>query len=99
MSQFENTIRRAALIRGVILGVVLLAISIASYYVLINIKAGAVQMIISQVVFSFVIPLIAALIFSFNLRKNIGGYWTLRQAVTGIFIMVVVNYAIQIVGK
>ena len=29
------------------------------------------------------------------LRKKIGGYWILRQAVTGIFIMFVVAFAIQ----
>jgi len=99
MSQLENTIRRAALIRGVILGVILLVLSIASYYVLIYTSASALQLIVIQVVFSFVVPLIVALLFSFDLRKKIGGYWTLRQAVTGIFIMLVVNYAIQIVGK
>jgi hypothetical protein len=100
MSQLENTIRKAAAIRGIFLGLVLLAFSIASYYVLIYTTQTALQVIITQVViFSFVIPLIVALIFSFNLRKGVGGYWTFRQAVTGIFIMFVVNYAIQIIGK
>ncbi|MBS1533283.1 MAG: DUF4199 domain-containing protein [Bacteroidetes bacterium] len=99
MTPLENTIRKAAAIRGVILGIVLLAFSIASYYVLINTEESALQMVITQTIFSFVIPLIVALIFSFNLRKSIGGYWTFRQAVTGIFIMFVINYAIQVVGK
>lgn len=99
MTQLENTIRRVSVIKGLFLGIILLTISIASYYVLVYTKESAVQIIITQVIFSFIVPLIAALAFSFNLRKKIGGYWTLRQAVTGIFIMFVVNYAIQIAGK
>jgi Protein of unknown function (DUF4199) len=99
MTELENTIRKASLIRGIILGVVLLAVSIVSYYVLIDTRESAFQIIITQVIFSFVVSLIVALFLSFNLRKKIGGYWTLRQAVTGIFIMLVVNYAIQIIGK
>ncbi|HWD87370.1 MAG TPA: DUF4199 domain-containing protein [Mucilaginibacter sp.] len=99
MSQLENTIRRAGAIRGLFLGVILLALSIISYYVLIYNTQNAWLILISPVIFSVVIPIIIVLIFCFNLRKRIGGYWTFRQAVTGIFIMFAVNYVIQVAGK
>lgn len=99
MSQLENTIRRAAAIRGLFLGAILLTLSIISYYLLIYNTENASLILISPVIFSVVIPIIIVLIFCFNLRKQIGGYWTFRQAVTGIFIMFLVNYFIQVVGK
>jgi hypothetical protein len=99
MTQLENTIRKAGAIRGIFLGIILLAVSIASYYVLVYAAGGAWLIVFSPVIFSVIIPIIIVLFFCFNLRKSIGGYWTFKQAVTGIFIMFIVNYAIQAVGK
>jgi len=99
MSQFENTIRRVAAVKGLLLGVILLALSIISYYVLVSATDSAWIILVSPMIFSVVLPIIVVLIFCFNLRKRIGGYWTFKQAVTGIFIMFAVNYAIQVIGK
>lgn len=99
MTQLENTIRKASSIRGLILGVVLLIISILSFYVLISDTGSAGLIVFSPIIFSVFIPIVIVLLFCFNLRKNIGGYWTLRQAVTGIFIMFVISYAIQVIGR
>jgi hypothetical protein len=100
MTQLESTIRRASSIRGLILGVVLLAVSILSFYVLTSDTGNNAWLIVfSPIIFSVFIPILIVLVFCFNLRKNIGGYWTFRQAVTGIFIMFVLSYAIQVIGR
>jgi hypothetical protein len=99
MSQLKNTIRRVSAIKGIFLGIVLLVVNILSYYLLISTTGNAWVIVFSPVIFSVAIPIIAVLIFCFYLRKSIGGYWVYRQAVTGIFIMFVVCYAIQVVGK
>lgn len=99
MSQLENTIRRASAIKGILLGFILLAIAILSYYLLVYESDNTWVIILSPVIFSVVIPIVVVLIFCFNLRKSIGGYWTFKQAVTGIFIMFIVSYVIQVVGK
>jgi hypothetical protein len=99
MTQLENTIRRASTIRGLILGVVLLAVSILSFYMLTADTGSAWLIVFSPIIFSVFIPIVIVLLFCFNLRKNIGGYWTFRQAVTGIFIMFVLSYVIQVIGR
>src|ERR1700758_4703041 len=99
MTQLENTIRRTSAIRGLILGVVLLAVSILSFYILTSDTGNAWLIVFSPIIFSVFIPILIVLVFCFNLRKNIGGYWTFRQAVTGIFIMFAISYAIQVIGR
>lgn len=99
MSQLENTIRRIAAIKGIFLGIVLLTVSILSYYLLVYASGNGWLIVFSPLIFSVIIPIIFVLIFSFNLRKSIGGYWTFKQAATGIFIMFAVCYVIQVVGK
>ncbi len=99
MTPLENAIRKAASIRGLILGLVLLVISVLSFYVLTSDTGNAWLIVFSPIIFSVFIPILIVLVFCFNLRKKIGGYWTLRQAVTGIFIMFIISYAIQVIGR
>ena len=35
----------------------------------------------------------------FNIRKNVGGLWTFKQATTGIFIMLMCAYLFNLIGK
>ena len=99
MTQLENTIRRASSIRGLILGVALLAVSILSFYILTSDTGNAWLIVFSPIIFSVFIPIVIVLLFCFNLRKIIGGYWTFKQAVTGIFIMFILSYAVQVIGR
>jgi|SRR5581483_7958621 len=99
MTQLENTIRKTAAIKGLILGLILLAMSIIFYYMLISGIMVGTTIIIASLFFSFIIPIGIALLFGFNLRKSIGGYWTFRQATTGMFIMFAICYVMQVVGK
>jgi hypothetical protein len=95
----ENQIRRKSLIKGLYLGAILLVLSILSYYLIISMPDKAWLIVFSPIIFSVFIPILIVLLLCFNLRKNIGGYWTLRQAVTGIFIMFVISYVVQVVGR
>jgi len=99
MTPLENKIRRASSIRGLILGVVLLTLGILSFYVLTSDTGNAWLIVFSPIIFSVFIPILIVLVFCFNLRKNIGGYWTFKQAVTGIFIMFAISYVIQVIGR
>ena len=86
--QLNRSIKIQGLSRGLILGSILTAISIIYFYF--TIGAGAIQIAVGFVLFPYILPIIAAALLCFNLRKKIGGYWTLRQATTGIFIMFVI---------
>ncbi|MGF7040749.1 DUF4199 domain-containing protein [Mucilaginibacter lappiensis] len=94
----ENTdqqIRKKAIPNGVVLGVALSIFSICSFYFMISMGASVVLMTSAPVFFSLILPLAAAALLCFNLRKRIGGYWSFKQAATGIFVMFIVAFVVQ----
>ncbi|HVS94030.1 MAG TPA: DUF4199 domain-containing protein [Mucilaginibacter sp.] len=95
----NQKIKKRSIISGLVLGVVLLALSIASFYLIISATANVMMIIFSPILFSVLLPVVVVLLFCFDLRKRIGGYWTFRQAVSGIFIMFLVSYMIQVLGR
>jgi hypothetical protein len=99
MNDLEKEIRKNAIKGGLILGAILLALSIFSFYFITAITKSPILFVASPIVFSFVIPLILVVIFCFYGRKKIGGYWSFRQATSGIFIMFFIAYIIQTVGR
>jgi len=82
---------------GSLLGVVLLALSIFSFYFITKIVQSQLIFLITPVFFSL-LPIALVIIFCFNERKKIGGYWNFKQATTGIFIMCLTAFVIQTVG-
>lgn len=88
--EIDKTIRIQGLIKGLILGVVLTVISVVYFYFMIGV-ASAVAITVGSVLFTYILPIAAAALLCLNLRKAIGGFWTLRQATTGIFIMFVIS--------
>jgi hypothetical protein len=99
MDNIEQKIKINSVKSGLILGVILLALSIFSYYFITVIAKSAMLFVAGPIFFSFIIPIVAVSFFCFNERKKIGGYWTFKQATTGIFIMFFIAYLIQLVGK
>jgi hypothetical protein len=95
----EQRIKNIFLKYGIILGVILLALSILSYYLIIRTTTSPVLFVAIPIFFSLFIPIILTVFFCFNGRKKLGGYFTFKQATTGIFIMFIVAYLIQFVGK
>jgi ABC-type antimicrobial peptide transport system permease subunit len=95
----DKKIKKQALIQGLFLGLVISAISITYFYFMVTVAKSAVVITFGSMVFSYLLPLAAAALFSLNLRAKIGGLWTMRQAGTGIFIMFFVSYLMVFIIK
>jgi Protein of unknown function (DUF4199) len=99
----ENNVNRQlrinAIIKGLILGVIVLASSIFSYYFITGITKTMLLIVACPYFFAIIVPLILTLFFSVDMRKKLGGYWSFKQAVTSIFIMFLVCYAILTIGR
>jgi len=55
--------------------------------------------ILAPIIFRAFIPIFVVLFLCFNIRKNVGGLWTFKQATTGIFIMLITAYLFNLAGK
>lgn len=81
METTEN-LNKAAINNGVIIGIIGSLLGILPYYIapsmMGSIWYGLVVSLISLVIY---------IILTFDLRKKIGGYWTFREALKGIFLM------------
>lgn len=99
METLEQRIRKVFIKNGLWLGAILLALSIFSFYFITKINNSAVLFVAAPIIFSFVIPIALVVVFCFRGRKQIGGYWSFKQATTGIFIMFLIAYGIQEIGK
>jgi hypothetical protein len=97
--ELEQRIRIIFLKYGIVLGFILLAFDISSYYIITRITTSPVLFVAVPIFFSLFIPIFLTVFFCFNGRKKLGGYWTFKQATTGIFIMFLVAYLIQFIGK
>lgn len=83
---------------GIGFGLIALILGVISSYVLVSTTSLA-MIFISPIVISIIIPIIIAIFFAKDLRKKIGGYWNLRQATSGMFIMFLVSYVISVGGN
>jgi len=95
----NTSIRSKALNNGLILGCILFVLSIFVFYLITSIANSVWMISFAPLVFSVILPIIAAVFLCIDLRKKLGGYWTLRQATTGIFIMFILAYAVQAIGR
>jgi len=99
----ENTktlenLKPEAVKNGIGLGLIALVLGVLSAYLLVGAKSMMAIFLIPIGV-GLIIPLVVAVLFCLDLRKKIGGFWNLRQATSGIFIMFLVTYAISNVGN
>jgi hypothetical protein len=95
----DSKIKKQGVINGLLLGVIQFALAVLSFYFMISIAQSAVLITAGATIFSYVLPLISAVILCFSLRKKIGGLWTMRQATTGIFIMFLVSYLVLFISR
>lgn len=93
-----ESLKPEAVKNGIGLGLIALVLGILSAYLLVGAKSMMAIFLIPMGV-GLIIPLIVAVLFCLDLRKKIGGFWNLRQATSGIFIMFLVTYAISNVGN
>lgn len=99
MNSLQNTIRKNSVISGLLLGLILTAIGIFSFYFITQMADTPVLFIAGPTIIKVMLPIVVVIFFCFDARKRIGGYWTFRQATTAIFIMFMVAYIVQSIGQ
>jgi hypothetical protein len=99
MDNIEQRIKINGLKNGLLLGIIITALSIISYYLIISITNSPLIFVIVPILLKVFIRIFCFVFFCLIFRKSIGGYWTFRQATTGIFIMLFAAYLLQLVGK
>ncbi len=98
MDKALKEIRKDALQNGLILGGVLLVLDILALFVLAN--SESILVVFLCYLFGYlIIPVTAAVILIKRLREKIGGFWTLRQATSGIFIVFISAYLTSSAGS
>ncbi|MFI5163208.1 MAG: DUF4199 domain-containing protein [Sphingobacteriales bacterium] len=97
MENLDQQIKKNGFNSGVLLGVIILVLGIFTFYLITGMTTSLVVVIGGPIILSVLVPIALAVFFCIGLRKKIGGFWTFKQAVTGIFIMFFTAYVIQAV--
>lgn len=95
----NKPLRINAIKKGVILGLILLGLNIFSFYFITGMTKAAALIVAGPFLFTILIPLAATIFLILDMRKKVGGYWSFRQATTGVFIMFMVSYILLSVGR
>ncbi|MBC7653455.1 MAG: DUF4199 domain-containing protein [Oligoflexus sp.] len=77
-----DNLNKNAITNGIIIAVITIAIQLLTYY--------AAPQLLGATWYGIVISLLSLVIyivFTLDLRKKVGGFWSFKQALTGIFIM------------
>jgi hypothetical protein len=99
MENINSVIKRKGVIHGIYFGILLLILGIFLYYYKTQLTESFFMIAVGADYIMWLVRAILAALFCYTLRIKIGGYWNVRQATTGIFIMFLVTYAIQFVGR
>ena len=92
----KKRLRSTGIVFGLLLGVALTVLSIISFYIILS--ANSVVVISSvPFIFSVLLPILLVVVLCINFRKKIGGFWIMREAATGIFIMFFVAFMMQFI--
>jgi hypothetical protein len=96
----DNEVKKKGFIKGIFLGLIVVIGNILSFYYMVNtVQAHPLLVLPGSFIFTILIPLISIILFTLNIRKSIGGFWSFRQAVTAMFIMVFTTFTILTVGR
>ena len=95
----EQKIRNVFIRYGLVFGAIYLALDIISYYFITRFTTSAALFVAGPIIFRLLVPIVLTAFFCFNGRKKIGGYWTLKQATTGVFIMFLITFLMQLIGR
>lgn len=94
----EKDIKKSALLSGLVLGLVLCVLSVVVFYIIIASTSIWLTYLV-PIIFSVILPIAIAIVMGLDLRKKAGGFWTLKQATTGIFIMFIIAYIVNTIGR
>jgi hypothetical protein len=95
----SNQLKKYSIRNGLILGLILLSFNIISFYLITTIVKSPLGVIGIPYLFSIILPIPFAIIFTYNLRALIGREWNFRIATSGIFIMFLVAYFVISIGR
>jgi hypothetical protein len=96
----DSEVKKKGLIKGLFLGLIVVIMNIVSFYYLTGtVESHPLLVLPASFIFTIVIPLIAVILFTLDIRKSIGGYWSFRQAATAIFIMLFTTYILLTIGR
>lgn len=91
MEDLNAAVRKQGALRGLLFGGIMLFIDILKlYYLAYYAQSPLVTFILLYPVY-YIVLFAMALLFVNSLRNKIGRYWNLKQAITGIFIMLFVS--------
>lgn len=82
MELSTENLNKAASTNGVVIGILSIVIGVVTYYVFPQLLGS-----ISFGIGSLVVSLLIYIFFTIDLRKKIGGYWSFKEALRGIFLM------------
>lgn len=80
---------------GLILGVAMFVLGIALLFLMQSANSFWTMVIIFPLVFLVIGPIVLSVFICRSLRKNIGGYWTFKQALKSIFIVFFVGWLVS----
>lgn len=98
MQDLNRQIRIKGAQYGAVLGAVILALHLFSYFLMTKVSTPLWVTAFSPLIFTNLLPIVAAVLLCLRLREKIGGYWELRQASSGIFVMFLTSYLIFFFG-
>ncbi len=98
MQDLNRQIRIKGAQYGAVLGAVILALNLFSYFLMTKVSTPLWVTAFSPLIFTNLLPIVAAILLCLRLREKIGGYWELRQASSGIFVMFLTSYLIFFFG-
>jgi len=91
MENLNSAVRKEGALRGVMFGILMLIIDILKmYYLAYQSQSPLVTFIVLYPVY-YIVLFGVALFFINGLRSKVGRYWTIKQAITGIFIMLFIT--------
>jgi len=96
-SDIERRIKINGVKSGLLLGIITTALGVFYFYFITSIAKSPILIVAGPVFFYLFIPIFVIVYLCFDARKKIGGYWTFKQATTGIFIMFLVAYLLYLV--
>ena len=95
----SRDLKKYSIINGLILGLVLLAFNIISFYLITTVVKSPLGVIGVPYIFSIILPIPCAIIMVYKLRVEMKWEWNFRVATSGIFIMFLVAYFIIFLGR
>jgi hypothetical protein len=91
MENLNYAVRKEGALRGVLFGGLMLFVDILKLYYLANVAGSPLVTFIVLYPIYYIVLFAAAMFFISALRNKIGRYWSLKQATTGIFIMLFIT--------